>query len=209
MFLAESRKQGKSAMPASPKKTMDIREKAVKAALALAARDGWGRVTLQAVARHAKISLAQLHEHFEDRGDILAAYERMIDRRVLENTGEIGEDANPRESLFDIIMERFDALNEDREALIAILDHVKCDPRQMAISMPHLARSMSWMLEAAHIDTTGLRGAAHIIGLTSVYLVTLKTWREDESPDMSKTMAALDRNLGRAEQLGNTLGLIG
>lgn len=192
----------------TPKKTADIREKAIKSALALAARDGWGQVTLQAVARHAKISLAQLHEHFEDRGDILIAYERMIDSRVLESVGEIDENANPRESLFDIVMERFDALNENRDALIAILDHVKCDPKQMAIGVPHLARSMSWMLEAAHIDTTGLRGAAHIIGLTGVYLLTLKTWREDESPDMSKTMAALDRNLGRAEQWGGTLGLI-
>lgn len=196
-------------MASTAKKTVDIREKAIKAALALAARDGWGQVTLQAVARHAKISLARLHEHFEERGDILVAYERMIDQRVLENVGEIDDATPPRESLFDIIMERFDALNEDRDALIAILDHVKCDPRQMALGMPHLAHSMGWMLEAAHIDTTGLRGAAHIIGLTGVYLATLKTWREDESPDMSKTMAALDRNLGRAEQLGATLGIIG
>ena len=199
-------------MAASPKKdsekTADIREKAIKSALILAARDGWGQVTLQAVARHAKISLAQLRTHFEDRGDILIAYERMIDSRVLENIGEIDADANPRESLFDILMERFDILNEDRDAMISILDHVKCDPKQMAIGMPHLARSMNWMLEAAGIDTTGLRGAAHIIGLTGVYLATLKTWREDESPDMSKTMATLDRNLGRAEQLGSTLGLI-
>lgn len=199
-------------MAVSPKKdpdnAADIREKAIKSALTLAARDGWGQVTLQAVARHAKISLAQLRKHFEDRGDILIAYEDMIDNRVLESVGEINDDANPRESLFDIIMERFDILNEDRDAMIAILDHVKCDPKQIAIGMPHLARSLSWMLEAAHIDTTGLRGTAHVIGLTGVYLATLKTWREDESPDMSKTMAALDRNLGRAEQLGSTLGLI-
>lgn len=192
----------------TPKKKTDIREKAIKSALILAAQNGWGQVTLEAVADHAKINLNQLRQHFKDRGDILVAYEREIDERVRESIGTIDENANPRESLFDIIMERFDILNENRDAMIAILDHVKCDPRQMAIGMTHLARSMSTMLETAHIDTTCLRGAAHVIGLTGVYLATLKTWREDESPDMSKTMATLDRNLGRAEQLGSTLGLI-
>ena len=191
------------------KKSTNIREKAIKSALALAVQNGWGHVTLETVADHAKINLNELRAHFKDRGDILTAYEDMIDARVLESVGEIDEDANPRESLFDILMERFDILNEDRDAMIAILDHAKCDPKQIAIGMPHLAHSMSAILEAAHIDTTCLRGAAHVIGLTGVYLATLKTWREDESPDMSKTMAALDRNLGRAEQLGSTLGLIG
>lgn len=199
-------------MAVAPRKareeTMDIREKAIKSALILAAQDGWNQVTLQAVARHAKVSLAQLRQHFESRDDILFAYEDIIDSRVRENIGKIDEGANPRESLFDILMERFDILNENRDAMMTILDHVKSCPRQVATRMPHLAHSLSKALELAHIDTTGLRGAAHIIGLTGVYLATLKTWREDESPDMSKTMAALDRNLGRAEQWGATLGFI-
>lgn len=191
----------------SQKKAPDIREKAVKAALFLAARDGWANVGLQDIARHAKISLSELHEQFEDRSDILAAYARMVDRKVLENIGDIDEGASHRESLFDILMEHFDILNEDRDALISILDSFKCDPKQMVIGLPYLGRSMSWMLEAAHIDTSGLKGAAHIMALTTVYLITLKTWIEDESADMSKTMAALDRNLGRAEQVAGMLGL--
>lgn len=189
------------------KKAPDIREKAMKAALTLAARDGWTNVGLQDIARHAKISLPALHELFEDRNDILTAYARMVDRKVLENIGEIDKDASHRESLFDILMERFDILNEDRDALISILESFKCDPKQMIIGLPYLGRSMSWMLEAAHIDTSGIKGAAHIMALTTVYLITLKTWVEDDSPDMSKTMAALDRNLGRAEQVADMLGL--
>ena len=193
--------------PKSQKKAPDIREKAVKAALTLAARDGWDHVSLKDIARHAKISLSDLHEIFEDRHDILAAYGRMVDRKVLENVGEISADANHRESLFDILMERFDVLNEDRDALISILESFKFDPKQAIISLPYLGRSMSWMLEAANIDTSGIRGAAHVLALTTVYLATLKVWAEDDSADMSKTMAALDRNLGRAEQVAGMLGL--
>lgn len=189
------------------KKPSDIREKVVKAALILAARDGWGNIGLKDIARNAKINLATLHEHFEDRTDILVAYGRMIDRKVLENIGEVSETSSHRDRLFDILMERFDVLNENRAALLSILDSFKCDPKQAVIGLPHLSRSMSWMLEAAGIDTNGLRGATHILALTTVYVATAKTWMDDDSADMSKTMAALDRNLGRAEQLAGMMGL--
>jgi len=36
-------------------------------------------------------------------------------------------------------------------------------------------------------------------GLLAIWLATLKVWLEDDSPDLAPTMAALDRNLRRAE----------
>lgn len=37
-------------------------------------------------------------------------------------------------------------------------------------------------------------------GLSLVYLNTVRVWLRDETPDLSKTMAALDKNLQRADQ---------
>ncbi|HEY0900961.1 MAG TPA: TetR family transcriptional regulator [Micavibrio sp.] len=187
---------------------LKIRDTIIRTALNLAARDGWGKVNLNTIAQEADIALSTVQAHFKDRDDILRAYEESIDARLLDSMGTGDEDATPREMLFDLLMERFDALNEQRAGMIAILDHSKCDPKLVARTMPHLGQAMAHLLEAADIDTTGLKGMAHIFGLTGVYLLTLKTWRDDESPDLSKTMAALDRNLGRAEQLGATLGII-
>jgi AcrR family transcriptional regulator len=195
------------AAPKSQKKTPDLREKAVKSALTLAARDGWDNVSLNDIARHAKISLSDLHDHFEDRTDILVAYGRITDRKVLESVGEVDESSSHRDRLFEILMERFDVLNDDRDALLSILDSFKFDPKQLVIGLPHLGRSMSWMLEAAGIETTGIRGAANLLAITTVYVATVKTWMEDESEDMSKTMAALDKNLSRAEQLAGMVGI--
>lgn len=196
------------AAPKPQKKTPDLREKAVKAALTLAARDGWDQVSLKDIARHAKISMADMHDYFEDRTDILVAYGRMVDRKVMENIGEVDESSSHRDLLFEILMERFDILNEDRAALTSIIDSFKFDPKQLVIGLPHLGRSMSWMLEAAGIETNGIRGAAHVMALTTVYVATVKTWMEDDSEDMSKTMAALDKNLGRAEHLAGMMGLV-
>ncbi len=183
----------------SAKQTLPPRHRAVKAMLALAARDGWPAVTLQAVADEAGLSLAELHDLVEDRLDLLTSYGRMIDRKVLESVSS-DESLSPRDRLFDLMMERFDVLNQDREAVASILRDLTLDPKSALFTLPHLGRSMGWMLEAAGIGTSGWQGGLKILGLTAVYLETLRHWKTDISEDMSVTMAALDKNLGRAEQ---------
>ena len=105
------------------------------------------------------------------------------------------------------MMERFDVLNEYRAGLVAILKSFRCDPKQAVISFPHLCKSMTWMLESAGVETTGIRGALKVAGLTGIYLDVQRIWMDDESADLSKTMAALDKDLGRAEQVINMFGL--
>jgi AcrR family transcriptional regulator len=185
----------------------DTKVKIIEAALDLAAQKGWANVSLADIARGNKLSLADLHEHFGDKADILAGFSRMVDARVLEGLGEIDSEALPRDRLFDILMERFDILNEYRPGLVSVLDSFKLDPKQFIIGLPHLCKSMSWMLEAAGMDTLGLRGAARLAGLSGLYIKNLRVWAGDESPDMGKTMAALDKDLRRAESLANSFGL--
>lgn len=188
------------------KSAENIKEKTVKATLKIAAEKGWEHTTLQDIAKQAKIPLHELHDYFDDRLDILTAMGRMIDRKTIENIGKNEADISKRDRLFDILMERFDVLNEHREGITAILRTFKCDPKQAVISLPHLCRSMSWMLDAAGIETSGIKGVAKVAGLSGLYLKTLWVWMNDESEDMAKTMAALDKNLERAERMANSLG---
>ena len=186
---------------------LPLKERAVKAALDLSSRMGWDMVTLTDIADTAQASLADLSEVFFDKGDILAAYGRMLDKKVLERCADPDPSTPERDRLFEIMMERFDLLNEDREAIVSILKSFITDPKQAVISLPHLGRSMAWMLEAAGMDTNGVKGAIKVAGLTGVYLYVLKQWMNDESADLSKTMAALDKGLNRAEQAANTFML--
>ncbi len=187
------------------KKTM-TKDDLVRVALEQAEQLGWGYVTLYDIAQGADISLVELHAHFDDKSDVLVALGRMIDRRVLEAFESVEAEASPRDRLFDVMMERFDALNDYRGGVLSIVHSFKFDPKEAVLSCPHLCRSMSWMLEASGVDTNGLRGAAKIIGLTGVYLRVLKVWSGDDSPDMGKVMAALDKHLGQAESLANRFG---
>ncbi len=192
----------------TPKKPLKpLKERAVEAALELASRMGWDFITMTDIADKTHASLAELSEVFDDKGDILCAYGRMLDKRVLEACADPDPSTPERDRLFEILMERFDALNENREAVVSILRSFTLDPKQAVISLPHLGRSMAWMLEAAGIETSGVKGAVRVFGLTVVYLNVLRQWMKDKSEDLSSTMAALDRDLNRAQQCANTFML--
>lgn len=187
--------------------TSDLKTAVILAALSEAEALGWEHVTLKDIAAAAKVSLPDLHDHFEDKFDILAGLGRMIDRRVLAGLSPANDTESERDRLFDILMDRFEVLNEHRGGIASILKSFRFDPKQAVISLPHLCRSMCWMLESAGVSTYGLKGAMKVAALSALYLNVLRTWVEDDSPDMAKTMAALDRDLGRAERWGGAVGL--
>lgn len=194
----------------STKKKKDENPKAqiVGAALDLAVEQGWEQTSLRDIADKAGISLTDLFDHVEDKTDILVLLGRQIDRKVIENMSPtIIEESVIRDRLFDVMMDRYDALNDHREGIVAILESFKYDPKQAVISLPHLSRSMTWMMEGAGIDTNGISGAVKVTGLTGIYVKVLKTWMEDDTPDLSKTMAALDKALERSERVANMIGL--
>lgn len=184
-----------------------VKESAVEAALDLSADIGWDMVTMTDIADKANISLAELSDLFDDKSDIVAVYGRMVDKKVLEAVGTATPDESPRDRLFEIIMERFDVLNDHRDGVVSILSSFRLDPKEAVISLPHLARSMTWMMEAAGLDTSGIKGAICMTGLTLVYANVLRVWVTDDSADLSKTMAVLDKSLGRAEQAANSFAL--
>jgi hypothetical protein len=56
------------------------------------------------------------------------------------------------------------------------------------------------MLEAADISTAGIRGALAVKLTAAAYLSTMRVWQHDNSPDLARTMAALDARLRRIER---------
>lgn len=195
----QKKKQKAAAAQITPK------EAVFQASLSLAATMPWDVVTLTDIADGAGLTLAELSDLFEDKTDILIAYGRVVDRKVMERCADPDPSLPEKDRLFEIFMERFDVLNTNRLAIVSILKSLLPDPGQAVVGLPHIGRSMGWMLETAGIETQGLRGAARIVAASILYVATLKVWMEDESEDLSTTMSALDKNLGRAAQVLNFL----
>ena len=189
---------GKEATPRQtrPKKTPV--ERIIAASMELAAEKGWQNVNLAEVASSAKLPFSDVYQHCPSKAGILDALARQTDAIVLDGVTGVS-DESAHDQLFDILMRRFDALSPYKDGVRAVLRNAPRDPLSTLCSGPQLIRSFSWMLTAAGISTRGLRGLARTKSLILVWLTTMRTWLNDDDPDLGKTMAALDRNLKRAE----------
>jgi hypothetical protein len=56
-------------------------------------------------------------------------------------------------------------------------------------------------MDLADIPTNGWAGALRVMGVSGVYLKTLRIWISDETDDMAVTMNELDTNLSRGEKI--------
>ena len=183
-----------------PKKT-EFPRLIVDNALDLAAAKGWVETSLGDIAEAAGLTLAQLHGTYPSKTAILAAYTTRIDEAVLNDIDPELADKSRRERLFDVLMKRFEAMDPHKEAVRSILRASASNVESLARGPLSLYRSMRWMLEAANIPSSGVRGQLRIKGLALIYLAVLRSWLNDDSEDMSRTMTSLDRQLGRAERL--------
>ena len=184
-------------------KEMGVRERMIAAALSIASDGDWNNIGLSDIAEKASIPLDDVYERFDEKSDVLAAYDRSVNRHAIANT-DLSDDLPCRDKLFDLVMERFDILNENRDGLLGIISSYKGDPKEAVLSFPHLGKSMSRLLEAAGLSTDGLAGALRVTGMIGLYLYVVRVWQDDESPDMGKTMAALDKGLDKCEMFNTS-----
>lgn len=177
-------------------------DRAIEAALNLAAARGWGAVTMAEVAARAGLDRGTLLGLFPTKAALVRGFFRSVDARVLAGECYAPDAPEPaRDRLFDVLMRRFDALAPHKKAVAAILDHTVRDPLAALCALCRVQRSMALMLEAAGLDGSGLFGLARAKGLMLVYLNALRVWLGDDTADMAKTMAALDKGLKRAETI--------
>lgn len=174
----------------------------IAAAFALAARAGWSRVSVAAAARDAGLPLDRARARFYGRDMILLRFGRLADQAALRG---LLTEGTPRDKLFDALMRRFDSLQAHRDGMLALLAALPSNPPLALLLGVATQRSMAWMLEAAGLESTGARGRLRAKALTAVWLYATRAWANDSSPDLSATMAALDRALARAEEFSHWL----
>jgi AcrR family transcriptional regulator len=183
------------------------RDRIVNAFLTLLADQPFERVDLRAVAMAAEISLAELRKEFGSIFDIVAAFIRDTDEKVLA-AGLDSElaDAPARERLFDVLMQRIEILKPHREAVRSLARAARRNPA-FALALNGLSlRSSQWMLAAADVDSGGLQGCVRAQGLVGVLARTYRVWFDDDDPGLARTMAALDRDLANGERALNLFG---
>ena len=182
-------------------KSADPRTRIVDALMTLAGERTFEDITIRDVCAAANVSLADFRDAFPSKGAVLAAFSKRIDRAVLANTGDELAAEAPRERLFDVLMRRFDAMTPYRAALREITAWARRDPIAAVRINQAVVNSMRFMLEAAGIDSEGSAGAIKLQGLAIAWARVMSVWLDDTERELSKTMAALDKELTRGERM--------
>jgi AcrR family transcriptional regulator len=170
-------------------------------AFALIAERGLRGFGLMAVATRAGVSPVEVYRELPGRRALLGALSRRVDEAMLAIDQMELVGLPPRDRVFELIMRRLDALAPFRDGLVRIEGDLRREPLLGLLHGCRLDRSLRWLQDVAGLPSTGLRARARrgLIGV--VYLRTLAVWLEDDTTELARTMAELDKGLRRIEAL--------
>ena len=171
----------------------------LKIAFDLLAERGWEGLSSAEIARRADTSLAAVYAELPDRAALLRALGRRLDAAMLGLAPAELEGMSVRERLFELIMRRLDAMADYKPGLRMLARRVGCEPPLLAAACCNLDRLSRRLLDAAGAKQGRVLAllARRVIG--AVYLSTFRVWLDDDTPDMARTLAELDRRLQQAE----------
>lgn len=184
-----------------------MKEKVFQACLDVIEKEGWKAFTFSKASQNSGIPLSAFHSHFSVPFDVMVHMFHKIDEEVLKNQG-LSEGLSPKDTLFDILMIRFDMATPYKAVIKSFWKDTLTNPKDISSVACQGCTSMAWMLEAAGLNSQGFKGTLRVQGLTLLYLLTLKTWLHDNSPDQGKTMIFLDKGLEKLERIAPLLNFL-
>lgn len=175
-----------------------IIEKGVLAALELAESRPWSALTLSDIAVAAGLSLNDFHG-LASVESLAEAAERHFDKAM---SGEgIDLDETPRERLFDVIMLRFEAMEERRAGVLSLVRYREQSPLRLARHLAARKASADWALVSAGLDGADQAVPRDIRSVAVAYAMVQaeRAWRKETDPGFARTMSKLDEELRKLE----------
>jgi len=181
---------------------LGMKKRLIQSSLDLAAKTSWVDVSIDDIAAHADVKITDAVVLCPDKQSILMAYGYYVDSQLADNfSNEIWDGMSDKDRLFDVLMDRFDILNENRAGVVSIINAVTLDPRQAICHAPMICQSMENVSKIANVSMDGLMGSVKLTALSALYLKILRDWVRDDSVDMPITMANLDKALGYLDKI--------
>jgi ubiquinone biosynthesis protein COQ9 len=179
----------------------ETRDLIVDAALRLAAEKPWREITLAAIAEASGVSLAELAQQVSGKAEILEAFARRMDSRLLASLANDPVEGDAHDRLFEAMLRRFELLAPYKAAIANIAKAPAEGPAEWLHLLASSLTTQGWMLAAADIKLTGFAGDAAKLGLAKIAVDTLRIWLKDDDAGLARTMAALDRKLRDGEAM--------
>jgi AcrR family transcriptional regulator len=180
-------------------------DRIVDAAIALAEERGWENVRLYLVADRLGIGLGEIGNQFRDLDAVANAWFGRARRTLLRLAPTALAGRPPPERLHAAMMAWFDALAPHHAVTVQMLDAklYPSHPHHWVPMIFDLSRLMHDFLDVARIASAGRRRQLAEVGLTMIFLATLRDWRrrpEGAGERLSRRLAGADRLLARLDK---------
>lgn len=173
----------------------------VALAFQLVAERGWHAFSFTELARRAKVPLVRVYAELPDRASLLRVLARRLDAQMLDVGTDDLDAMSPRERVFELIMRRLDAMAPYKEGLRAISRETAGDLDLLATGWCNVGRLSRWLLDVAGMTEHRATMTLGLPALAAIYVRVFNVWLDDDTPDLARTLAELDRRLQQAENL--------
>jgi AcrR family transcriptional regulator len=183
-------------------------DRIVDAAIALAEERGWENVRLYLIADRLGIGLAEIGRRFRDLDAIANAWFERARQQLLRLPAAAVAGRPPPERLHVAITTWLGALAPHHAVTAQMLDAklYPSHPHHWVPMIFDLSRLMHDFLDVARIASTGRRRQLAEVGLTLIFLATLRDWLrrpERASERLRRRLATADRLLARLAERGS------
>ena len=131
--------------------SMEIEKKYIEKGFNLINDIGWEQFSIEKLSTKEKIPLNKLKVYFECKYSIVEKFSRMIDKNI-ESKLRVNDfkDSSKKDILFELIMMRFDEMEEFKGSLARVLDASKKNPILISIITQNVMNTMDFFLELSN-----------------------------------------------------------
>ena len=173
----------------------DKEKKIAQQALKILKTKSWKSITFEEIIKNKK------DINIKSKTDLLKNINRYVDDILIFQMKKL-ESSSTKDMLFEVLMARFDILQQNRKSFLEIYKCFKSSPQYFLQLLPSFLESMIITAELAKYNVNGLKGSIRLKGLMVLYFVTFFQWIDDKTTSLESTMTELDKNLDQAEKFG-------
>ena len=157
-------------------------------------------ISFEDLSMHCQIPVEAIKKHFRTTMDIVDGFVQPMNKSVLDDF-DVDPDETVKEHLFDILMSYFDALQENRSFFLNLETYLASRPSLLLQRKSKIDQLFRDILIKCHVKINGLSGRFRLKAIETIFLASYREWKLDQSDDLSRTMAKLDKYLSMAEAM--------
>ena len=173
-------------------------KKIAEETLKILTKKSWSNLSIKEIKLKSKIRL--FSNLIKNKQELLNNINSYFDYKLILRSKKI-ENSNSKDMIFEILMMRFDVLQDNRKAVLTIFQSFRRNPKELIFILPKLLGSIEMMLSRVKISSKGFLGKIKIKGILIIYLTVFLVWINDETESLEKTMTFLDNSLDQVGKL--------